>query len=145
MATCRPSGAPDGRATGQRRPENLARCGRVTRGRPPRDVFGNTFFVIEPTLECAGTDAQQQIKRRQTVERNEIHRIINRPDLIKEQFNTGREDLILGLRIAKEFIEMHGGKIWAESSEDKRNIFCFSVPKSGALQEVSAEPAVEYS
>jgi signal transduction histidine kinase len=64
-------------------------------------------------------------------ERNEIQRIINRPDLIKEQFSAGREDLILGLRIAKDFIEMHGGNIWAESSDDKQNIFRFSVPKSG--------------
>jgi len=71
----------------------------------------------------------------QLLERNEIHRIVNRPDLIKEQFNTGREDLILGLRIAKEFIEMHGGQIWAESSEDKQNIFCFTMPKSGVRQE----------
>jgi signal transduction histidine kinase len=71
----------------------------------------------------------------QLIERNEIHRIINRPELIKEQFNTGKEDLILGMRIAKEFIEMHGGQIWAESSEDKQNIFCFTVPKSGVRQE----------
>lgn len=71
----------------------------------------------------------------QLLERNEIHRIINRPDLIKERFNAGREDLILGLRIAKEFIEMHGGQIWAENSEDKQNIFCFTVPKSGVIQE----------
>jgi PAS domain S-box-containing protein len=71
----------------------------------------------------------------QLLERNEIHRIINRPDLMKEQFNAGREDLILGLRIAKEFIEMHGGQIWAENSEDKQNIFCFTVPKSGVRQE----------
>jgi PAS domain S-box-containing protein len=71
----------------------------------------------------------------QLSERNEIHRIINRPDLIKEQFHVGREDLILGLRIAKEFIEMHGGHIWAESSDDKKNVFCFTVPKSGVLQE----------
>ncbi len=69
------------------------------------------------------------------LERNEINRIINRPDLIKEQFQTGKEDLILGMRIAKEFIEMHGGNIWAESSEDKQNIFCFTVPKSGVPQE----------
>jgi PAS domain S-box-containing protein len=69
------------------------------------------------------------------LERNEIHRIINRPDLIKEQFNAGKEDLVLGMRIAKEFIEMHGGQIWAESSEDKKNIFCFTVPKSGVRQE----------
>lgn len=71
----------------------------------------------------------------QLLERNEIHRITNRPDLVKDQFHTGREDLILGLRIAKEFIEMHGGLIWAESSEDKQNILCFTVPKSGVRQE----------
>ncbi len=75
----------------------------------------------------------------QLLERNEIHRIINRPDLIKEQFNAGREDLILGMRIAKEFIEKHGGQIWAQSSEDKQNICCFTVPKSGALQESDME------
>jgi two-component system sensor histidine kinase VicK len=69
------------------------------------------------------------------LERNEIHRIINRPDLIKEQFNAGKEDLILGMRIAKKFTEMHGGQIWTESSEDKKNIFCFTVPKSGVRQE----------
>lgn len=71
----------------------------------------------------------------QLLERNEIHRITNRPDLVKDQFHTGREDLILGLRIAKEFIEMHGGHIWAESSENKQNILCFTVPKSGVRQE----------
>jgi len=71
----------------------------------------------------------------QLSERNEIQRIVSRPDLIKEQFNAGREDLILGLRIANEFIEMHGGHIWAESSDDEQNIFCFTVPKSGAWQE----------
>lgn len=67
----------------------------------------------------------------QLLERNEIQRLVNRPNLIKEQFNTGREDLILGLRLAKEFIEMHGGNIWAESSEDKQNTLCYTVPKSG--------------
>jgi PAS domain S-box-containing protein len=71
----------------------------------------------------------------QPVDRNEIHRIISRPDLIKEQFQPGREDLILGLRIAKEFVEMHGGHIWTESSEDKHNIFCFTVPKSAVPRE----------
>lgn len=71
----------------------------------------------------------------QPLERNEIQRISNRPDLVKDQFQAGREDLILGLRIAKEFIEMHGGHIWAESSEDKQNILCFTVSKSGVRQE----------
>ena len=73
------------------------------------------------------------------LERNEIHRIVHRSDWIKEQFNAGREDLALGLRIAKELVEMHGGRIWAESSETKRNIFCFTVPKAAARREIALE------
>ena len=73
------------------------------------------------------------------LERNEIHRIVNRPDWIKEQFNAGREDLALGLRIAKELVEMHGGCIWAENSDAKRNMFCFTIPKSSIRQEASIE------
>jgi PAS domain S-box-containing protein len=75
------------------------------------------------------------------IERNEIHRIIYRPDLIKEQFQAGREDLILGLRIAKEFIEMHGGRIWAESSDSRQNILCFTMLKSVVNQETHTETA----
>ena len=73
------------------------------------------------------------------LERNEIHRIVHRSDWIKEQFHAGREDLALGLRIAKELVEMHGGRIWAESADSKRNIFCFTVPKSVVRQEAPLE------
>ena len=67
------------------------------------------------------------------LECNEIHRIVNRSDWIKEQFGAGREDLALGLRIAQELIELHGGRIWAESSGAKQNVLCFTVPKSGVV------------
>jgi PAS domain S-box-containing protein len=76
------------------------------------------------------------------LERNEIHRIVHRSDWIKEQFNAGREDLALGLRIAKELVEMHGGRIWAESSETKKNIFCFTVPKAAVRREVALEASL---
>jgi PAS domain S-box-containing protein len=76
------------------------------------------------------------------LERNEIHRIVHRSDWIKEQFNAGREDLALGLRIAKELVEMHGGRIWAESSETKKNIFCFTVPKAATRREAALEASV---
>lgn len=41
----------------------------------------------------------------------------------REQGGTG-----LGLAISKEIIEMHGGKIWAKSSENKGSTFYFELP-----------------
>jgi PAS domain S-box-containing protein len=73
------------------------------------------------------------------LERNEIHKIVNRIDWIKEQLESGREDLALGLRIAKEFIERHGGRLWVESPDTKRNVICFTIPKSVARQDVPME------
>ena len=73
-------------------------------------------------------------------EHNKIQRIVNNPEWIKEQFNTDHEDLALGLRVAKEFIEIHGGRIWAESADQKRgNVLCFTVPKSNVRQKAYQE------
>lgn len=37
----------------------------------------------------------------------------------------------LGLPMAKEIIEMHGGRIWAESNEGKGSTFSFTIPVNG--------------
>jgi two-component system sensor histidine kinase VicK len=34
----------------------------------------------------------------------------------------------LGLSVAKVMVEMHGGRIWAESIEDKGSAFTFLLP-----------------
>jgi signal transduction histidine kinase len=38
----------------------------------------------------------------------------------------------LGLALAKTLIELHGGKIWAESSPGEGGVFCFTIPLEGA-------------
>ncbi len=38
----------------------------------------------------------------------------------------------LGLSIAREMIEMHGGKIWVESVEGKGSKFMFFLPQNAA-------------
>ena len=73
------------------------------------------------------------------LEQDEIHRIINEPEWIEEQFHAGREDLALGLRLAKELLEMHGGHIRFESPDAKRNIVRFTVPKAIVRRKASAE------
>ena len=37
----------------------------------------------------------------------------------------------LGLALAKTLIELHGGKIWAESSPGEGGVFCFTIPLEG--------------
>ena len=53
--------------------------------------------------------------------------------LDKTASSRGTEDEVgtgLGLIISKEFIEMHHGKIWAESTLGKGSKFCFRIPMS---------------
>jgi signal transduction histidine kinase len=61
---------------------------------------------------------------KQEVLNNIFHRFSQANDRISFDFGgTG-----LGLSISKEFVEMHGGKIWVESEEKKGTTFFFTLP-----------------
>lgn len=73
------------------------------------------------------------------LEQNRLKKILNHFDWIRENFDTGREDLMLGLQITKAFVELHGGRIWMAASETEKNIFCFTIPKSSAAKNTIEE------
>ena len=77
-----------------------------------------------------------------SIKSSELDRIFDRFDRIRMALRSGREqELALGLPIAKELVEMHGGCVWAETPETgEGNNICFTLPKT-AVQEVAASAA----
>ena len=52
----------------------------------------------------------------------------------------------LGLAVAKAMIDLHGGRIWAESAEGKGSKFTFLVPLAQSQQSPPAvSPFIEQS
>ncbi|MEN6551360.1 MAG: two-component regulator propeller domain-containing protein [Methanobacterium sp.] len=52
---------------------------------------------------------------------------------INRQGTEGEPRTGLGLLICKDFIEKHGGKLWAESEEGKGSIFYFTIPSNNYI------------
>jgi len=71
------------------------------------------------------------------IESGRIARSFNRFTQIRMKMQPGREgESALGLPIARELLEMHGGSVWVESSDGQGNCICLTLPKS-AVQEVA--------
>jgi signal transduction histidine kinase/DNA-binding response OmpR family regulator len=71
--------------------------------------------------------------------------------LVFDRYRHGPKGTGLGLAICKEFVELHGGEIWAESPPSGGCTFVFTVPlaqeavrnaRSSAVQEAAAQPRV---
>ena len=70
----------------------------------------------------------------------EQNRIFERFYQIEDHLTRHHGGMGLGLSIAKQLIDMHGGKIWVESVEGRGSKFIFLLPQTAA--QVSAAQRV---
>jgi signal transduction histidine kinase len=64
-----------------------------------------------------------------------ISKIFSRFVQIEKFIGPGNHGTGLGLSVARSFVEMHGGRIWAESTVGRGSSFCIALPKSQSLAE----------
>ena len=114
--------------------EKILQLLRTLVNRSISSVPANSRISIQVT-EASGEITVQIQDSGPVLESGQIARIFNRADWIKEQFNRQQEALALGLPIAKELVQMHGGRIWAKCAEGQGNNFCFTIPRSVMRQE----------
>jgi signal transduction histidine kinase len=90
-------------------------------GQPPDT--DNPNIKKQSCIEIAVTDSGIGIPP------ENLSHVFNRFDQVDTALNRQFEGTGLGLSLAKSFIELHGGRIWAESDgEDKGSKFRFVIP-----------------
>ncbi|MFZ5469967.1 MAG: ATP-binding protein [Myxococcota bacterium] len=65
--------------------------------------------------------------------------------LLFDKYHQGKSGVGLGLTICKDFIELHGGEIWAEATEGGGSTFVFTLPLARPLEELSRKPPPQES
>lgn len=63
------------------------------------------------------------------IKAEELNKIFTPDDVVINKGTLNEKGTGLGLNICKEFVNLWGGKIWAESTYEKGSTFSFSIPK----------------
>ena len=63
------------------------------------------------------------------IAKNDFQKLFEKFSRIESQAMQGVSGTGLGLTIAKEIVELHGGRIWIESEEGKGSYFAFELPR----------------
>jgi signal transduction histidine kinase len=81
--------------------------------------------------KAAGTGLEVEVSVEDTglgIAKDDLARVFERFLQVGERRQTDVTGTGLGLSIAKEIVELHGGKIWAESDQGRGARFIFTLP-----------------
>lgn len=94
--------------------------------------------TIRITIEDLEDEAQIEARQLSAgTDSDDISKVFNRFLQIDEYDGSKTSESSLGLYIAKQLVEAHGGRIWAKSTPEKAGIFGFTLPKL-AVQQLAA-------
>ena len=105
-------------------------------GQAVRNLIKRAIASVRPggnvTVRVEDTDSQIAVRIEDdgaAITGSEMGHIFERSELTEQRFDREGSELVLGLPIAREMIEMHGGCLWAECGDDRSNAVCFTLPK----------------
>lgn len=112
------------------------------------NLLGNALkFTRDGTVEFGYRAAREELEFFVSdtgigIPENQISRVFDRFYQIDHQLSRLNEGTGLGLSISKAYVEMLGGRIWAESEPEKGSVFFFTLPfKKPAHEEASVTTA----
>ena len=104
-------------------------------GRQPHVVDGQPQAVARAPSRRTPSRGQSQGTGHQLpasgpLASNQYEGAASLPSILKEKGERS-DGVSVGLALSKEFVEMHGGRIWVDSKQGKGTTFTFSLPLSG--------------
>lgn len=75
------------------------------------------------------------------IEPEELNKVFDKFVQLQDSSNPSPGSVGLGLSIAKEIVELYGGRIWADSKAGVGTVFTFSIPIRKSQPEADAPPA----